>query len=41
MRMNSAGPSELGTEATDATSFQPHPIFGFVCPVLKAGVSLP
>jgi hypothetical protein len=31
----------FGSEATDAASFQPHPIFGFVCPVLKAGVSLP
>jgi hypothetical protein len=39
--MNCVGPAELRNEATDAASFQPHPIFGFVCPVLKAGVSLP
>jgi hypothetical protein len=29
----------IGDAAADA--FQPHPTFGFVCPVLKAGVSLP
>src|SRR4051794_17297903 len=29
----------LGQKATDA--FQPHPTFGFVCPVLRAGVSAP
>ena len=31
----------FGSPARDSASFQPHPIFGFVCPVLKAGVSLP
>jgi hypothetical protein len=31
----------LGSPATDAVSFQPHPDFGYVCPVLKPGVSTP
>jgi hypothetical protein len=31
----------LGSPAADAATFQPHPTFGFVCPVLKPGVNLP
>ena len=31
----------LGGPAADAASFQPHPEFGFVCPVLKPGVATP
>ena len=31
----------LGSPAADAASFKPHPDFGFVCPVLKAGVHVP
>jgi hypothetical protein len=31
----------LGSPTADAESFQPHPTFGFVCPVLKPGVDLP
>jgi hypothetical protein len=31
----------LGTQSLDADSFQPHPEYGFVCPVLKPGVDLP
>jgi hypothetical protein len=31
----------FGSQAFDAASFQPHPQYGFVCPVLKAGVELP
>ena len=31
----------LGGPAADAASFEPHPEFGFVCPVLKTGVATP
>jgi hypothetical protein len=31
----------LGSPTADAATFQSHPTFGFVCPVLKPGVSLP
>ena len=31
----------LGSPASDAVSFQPHPKYGFMCPVLKAGVDTP
>jgi hypothetical protein len=31
----------LGSPTADAAAFQAHPTFGFVCPVLKPGVSLP
>jgi hypothetical protein len=31
----------LGGPAADGATFQPHPTFGFVCPVLKPGVNLP
>ena len=31
----------FGSPTTDSVSFEPHPSFGYVCPVLKAGVSLP
>jgi hypothetical protein len=33
--------SWLGTQSLEADSFQPHPEYGFVCPVLKPGVDLP
>jgi hypothetical protein len=33
--------SWLGSPAADAISFQAHPVYGFMCPVLKAGVSTP
>ena len=28
-------------DPVDSASFQPHPIFGFVCPVLKPDVDTP
>jgi hypothetical protein len=31
----------FGSPAADAASFQPHADYGFMCPVLKAGVDLP
>jgi hypothetical protein len=31
----------FGSPTADSASFQPHPDFGFVCPVLKAGVDTP
>ena len=31
----------IGGSAQDAASFQPHPSFGFMCPLLQAGVDLP
>jgi hypothetical protein len=31
----------LGSPAFDAAAFQPHPVYGFMCPVLKAGVDVP
>jgi hypothetical protein len=31
----------LGSPTQDAASFQPHPAFGFMCPLLKADVDLP
>jgi hypothetical protein len=31
----------FGSPTADSASFQPHPTFGFVCPVLKAGVETP
>jgi hypothetical protein len=31
----------FGSPTTDAASFQPHPTFGFVCPVLKPDVDSP
>ena len=31
----------IGGSAQDAASFQPHPAFGFMCPLLKAGLDLP
>jgi hypothetical protein len=31
----------LGGQTLDAGSFQPHPQYGFMCPVLKADVDLP
>ncbi|HWJ44797.1 MAG TPA: hypothetical protein VNR63_05370 [Gaiellaceae bacterium] len=31
----------IGGAAADAASFTPHPSFGFMCPILKAGVNLP
>jgi hypothetical protein len=33
--------SWFGSPASDAVAFQPHPIYGFMCPVLKAGVATP
>ena len=33
--------SWFGSPTSDAASFQSHPTFGFVCPVLKAGVETP
>jgi len=31
----------FGSPTADAATFQSHPTFGFVCPVLKPGISLP
>jgi hypothetical protein len=31
----------FGSPTADAASFQPHPTFGFICPVLKADVETP
>jgi hypothetical protein len=31
----------IGGTAADAASFQPHPQYGFMCPLLKVGVDLP
>lgn len=31
----------FGTTASDSASFEPHATFGFICPVLKAGVETP
>lgn len=31
----------FGSPTSDATSFQSHPDFGFMCPVLRADVDLP
>jgi len=31
----------FGSPTADAASFQPHPTFGFICPVLKADVATP
>ena len=31
----------IGGAALDAASFQPHPTYGFMCPILKADVDLP
>ena len=31
----------IGSSTADSESFQPHPTFGFICPVLKAGVATP
>jgi hypothetical protein len=31
----------LGRPGADAVSFQPHPQYGFMCPVLKPGVAVP
>ena len=33
--------SWFGSPTSDAASFQPHPTFGFICPVLKADVETP
>jgi hypothetical protein len=33
--------SWLGSPALDSLSFEPHPTFGFVCPVLQPGVDVP
>ena len=33
--------SWFGSPTSDSATFDPHPTFGFVCPVLKAGASLP
>ena len=33
--------SWFGSPASDAVSFQAHPVYGFMCPVLKAEVSAP
>jgi hypothetical protein len=33
--------SWFGSPTADAASFQPHPTFGFICPVLKADVETP
>ncbi|MEA2418219.1 MAG: hypothetical protein QOE60_425 [Thermoleophilaceae bacterium] len=31
----------FGSPHSDAATFQPHPVYGFVCPLLKPGVNLP
>ena len=31
----------LGSPAADAASFQPHPVYGFMCPILKPSVDVP
>jgi hypothetical protein len=33
--------SWLGSPASDAVAFQAHPVYGFMCPVLKPDVSAP
>jgi hypothetical protein len=33
--------SWFGSPSADSASFQPHATFGFICPVLKAGVEAP
>jgi hypothetical protein len=31
----------FGSPTADGATFQPHPVYGFVCPLLKPGVALP
>ena len=31
----------FGSPTADSASFQPHPDFGFVCPILKPDVDVP
>jgi hypothetical protein len=31
----------FGSPTADSATFQPHPVYGFVCPLLKPGVGLP
>jgi hypothetical protein len=31
----------FGSPTADSATFQPHPVYGFVCPLLKPGVALP
>ena len=31
----------LGSPTSDSASFQPHPIYGFMCPILKPEVDTP
>jgi LVIVD repeat-containing protein len=33
--------SWFGTPTADSISFEPHPVYGFMCPVLQAGVASP
>ena len=33
--------SWLGSPAADAVAFQPHPVYGFMCPVLQPGIDTP
>ena len=35
------GKSWFGSPASDSATFEPHPTFGFVCPVLKSGLHAP
>jgi hypothetical protein len=31
----------FGRPTADSATFEPHPSFGYVCPVLKAGLNTP
>jgi len=31
----------FGSPAADANVFEPHPVYGFMCPVLQPGIDTP